>query len=243
MHSGSFQGPNCDSIVVAGSRAGGLVARVSGLVALAMAALFGWGHASPALAAAGVVAPPVHLSPDAARRVIAWRTLVRTNATGPERIKLERVNAFFNRLHYAPDSAAGRGGDEWATPREFLLRNAGDCEDFALAKYFTLRDMGVPARRLRLMYVRTLPRRAAHMVLTYQTMDRDGDILVLDNLRADILPLSRRPDLLPVYSFNAGGLWLTKPRGRAVRVGSSDRLSRWQGLLRRLRHLPGGLVY
>lgn len=231
-----------------GETSAGPVVRRRGRAAVpatfAILALFGWGLARPALAASGPAAAlPAQFATPAGRRLVAWRALVHANATGTERIKLEQVNAFFNRLHYLADSATGRGDDEWATPREFLLRNAGDCEDFALAKYFTLRDMGVPAGHLRLMYVRTRPRDAAHMVLTYRRGGRTGEILVLDNLRAEILPLSQRRDLLPVYSFNASGLWLPRRQGQAFRVGSAERLSRWQDVLRRLRHLPGGLVY
>jgi hypothetical protein len=59
--------------------------------------------------------------------------------------------------------------------------------------------------------------------------------LVLDNLNKEILPASRRNDLQPVYSFNGGGLWLAKQRGLGqAPVGSSDRLSLWTQLQKRL---------
>jgi len=211
----------------------GLLALAAALAAPAAGAAGHSGRAAKAPAELGAPGP-------AARRLAAWRTLLRAGRALDERAKLQRVNRFFNRLRYVPDGRPA--GDQWATPREFLARAGGDCEDFALAKYFTLRALGVPRERLRLTYVRALtPNRArrvqAHMVLTY-TAARPGPgsdrTLVLDNLEADIRPLSRRPDLRPVYSFNGAGLWLADRHGPGRRVGGAERLSRWQDLLRRM---------
>ncbi|MBI4206399.1 MAG: transglutaminase-like cysteine peptidase [Betaproteobacteria bacterium] len=98
--------------------------------------------------------------------------------------------------------------DYWATPIEFLSTNAGDCEDFSIAKYFTLRALGVPDDRLRLTYVKELVQyNQAHMVVAYFPSP-DAEPLVLDNINKTIQPASARSDLLPVYSFNGSNLWL-----------------------------------
>ncbi len=152
--------------------------------------------------------------------------------------KLERVNRFFNRLHFIDDTIHWQQEDYWATPVEFLASNGGDCEDFALAKYFTLRALGVPEERLALTYVKAVRLNRAHMVLTYYP-EPGAEPLVLDNLTEAIQPASRRTDLLPVYSFNGAGLWLAKQRGRGKKVGESGRLSRWRQLLNRM---PDALV-
>ena len=114
-----------------------------------------------------------------------------------------------------------------------LASNGGDCEDFSIAKYFTLREMGIPAERLRLTYVKALKLNQAHMVLTYFPT-ADADPLVLDNLVGEINSASDRDDLLPVYSFNGKGLWLAKARGADKLVGRSQRLSRWQSVIARI---------
>ena len=114
-----------------------------------------------------------------------------------------------------------------------LATNGGDCEDFSIAKYFTLREMGVPEERMRLTYVKALQLDQAHMVLTYYPSP-DAEPLVLDNLDTSILPSSQRTDLLPVYSFNGNGLWLAKREGNDERVGHSERLSRWQEVIARV---------
>lgn len=148
--------------------------------------------------------------------------------------KLNRVNAFFNqRLLFRNDKSVWGAGDYWATPMEFLRKGAGDCEDYALAKYFTLREIGIPASQLRITYVKALQLNQAHMVVTWYARP-DAIPLVLDNLKPAILPATQRTDLLPVYAFNGEGLWLPQATGNK-RVGDSKQLSRWQDLLTRMR--------
>ncbi|KAF0192175.1 MAG: hypothetical protein FD165_1243 [Gammaproteobacteria bacterium] len=173
---------------------------------------------------------------DARKRVITWNTLLQEGKDLADDKKIVLVNRFFNQLRFVSDMEHWGTGDYWATPLEFLGSNGGDCEDFAIAKYFSLRELGVPVERLRLTYVRALkpnPVSQAHMVLAFYPAT-DAEPLVLDNLIDDIRPASQRPDLVPVYSFNGDGLWLAKERGRGRLVGASDRLSRWTELVGRM---------
>jgi predicted transglutaminase-like cysteine proteinase len=170
-------------------------------------------------------------------RLQEWEALIRDNAGISEAEKLTAVNRFFNKYDFVSDAIHWDMEDYWATPVEFIASDGGDCEDFSLAKYFTLKAMGVQESKLNLTYVKALSLNQAHMVLTYY--EKPGaEPLVLDNLVGDIKPASKRTDLLPVYSFNGSGLWIAKQRGRGQLVGKSDRLSRWQELLDRM---PQGL--
>lgn len=169
----------------------------------------------------------------ARRRLVAWQELIRENGALSEFDKLEKVNDFFNRIQFVDDIVHWKKKDYWATPVEFLATNGGDCEDFSLAKYFTLKALGVEENKLNLTYVKAIKYNQAHMVLTYYEKP-DQVPLVLDNLIPEILPASKRKDLVPVYSFNGSGLWLAKSRGKGEKVGSSGRLKRWQDLLRRM---------
>lgn len=165
-----------------------------------------------------------------------WRQLLQEAANSPDLVRLRKANDFFNqRVRFADDSAIWGQADYWATPLETLGRGSGDCEDYAIAKYFTLVHMGVPAERLRLVYVRAQTGFSdltqAHMVLAYD----DGALsepLLLDNLIPDIRPASRRPDLQPVFGFNRTGMYSGALGGQA-RIGGPGPLSRWQDLLRR----------
>jgi len=166
-------------------------------------------------------------------RVVRWDVLAHAQQGATTAEKLELVNRFFNELHFVSDRAHWGQEDYWATPIEFLGSNAGDCEDFVVAKYFTLKEMGVPIERMNLTYVKALKLNQAHMVLTYFETP-DAEPLVLDNLINVIRPASQRNDILPVYSFNGDNLWLAKERGRGQLVGKSSRLSRWTELVGRM---------
>jgi len=84
-------------------------------------------------------------------------------------------------------------------------------------------------------YVKALRLNQAHMVLTYFSAPGTEPV-VLDNLIAEIKPARQRNDLMPVYSFNADGLWLAKQRNVSGQmVGGSERIGLWQDLLQRMR--------
>jgi len=72
------------------------------------------------------------------------------------------------------------------------------------------------------------------MVLTYFENKR-AIPLVLDNLIIDIKEATQRTDLIPVYSFNGTGLWLTKSKG-SQRVSDAARLSLWQNLILKIQN-------
>lgn len=171
----------------------------------------------------------------AASRTQQWRDILLSDKNTEEARKLELVNRFFNRQAFVSDLEHWKKLDYWATPTEFLITDGGDCEDFAIAKYFTLRELGVPAERLRITYVKALTLNQAHMVLTYFPTP-NAEPLVLDNLQGQILPASQRSDLVPVYSFNGESLWLAKElSGRSQLVGGSGRIGLWQDLLARMK--------
>lgn len=170
---------------------------------------------------------------DARSRLVAWEELIIQDNSQSDLEKLERVNNFFNLMEFVDDSIHWGEKDYWATPIEFLGTKGGDCEDFSIAKYFTLKAMGVDEEKLNLTYVKALNYNVHHMVLTYFSTPED-EPLVLDNLVPIIKPASQRTDLIPIYSFNGTGLWLAKQRGRGKLAGSSSRLQRWQDLIERM---------
>ena len=168
----------------------------------------------------------------AVRRLDAWQRLMDTISGRSESQRLAQANAFFNQMRFLNDGEHWGSRDYWATPLEFLGTWAGDCEEFAIAKYVTLVKTGTPTEKLRITYVKALELNQAHMVLTWA--EQAGDVpLVLDNLIGEIKPANQRRDLLPVYSFNADSLWLTQG-GAEKRVSDSSRVGRWQDLRQRM---------
>lgn len=169
----------------------------------------------------------------ARQRVLIWEKLIKSNKHTGSLEKLLLVNNFFNQMNFVNDIDHWGTEDYWATPLQMLTSNGGDCEDYSIAKYFTLRKMGIPAEQMRLTYVKALELNQAHMVLTYYPA-QDADPLVLDNLVNAIQTVSSRKDLLPVYSFNGTDLWLAKKRGGEQHIGRSGRLSRWKAVIARI---------
>lgn len=170
-----------------------------------------------------------------ARRVTEWLDLMDEAAALPERERLRAINNFWNhRVMGGEDIHIWNKTDYWATPLESLAKGAGDCEDFVIAKYFSLIHAGVEPDKLRFIYVRARmgglrsSQSIAHMVLGYYATP-DSEPLVLDNLSGSIQPASRRSDLTPVFSFNAQGIYVAGAATRSV-----DRIGHWRDLMTRM---------
>lgn len=175
----------------------------------------------------------------AVETVIAWRKLMEEARAMPEDEKLKSINVFFNRrMRYASDQDVWGQTDYWASPLEFMGKSAGDCEDYAIAKYVSLQMLGVPAEKLRMIYVRARfggpgsTNSEAHMVLGYYPAPGD-EPLILDSLVGSIRPASSRTDLMPIFSFNTQGLWVGGATSSAA--DPTARLSQWRAVIERMR--------
>ncbi|MEQ6917655.1 transglutaminase-like cysteine peptidase [Halomonas sp. SSM6] len=165
-----------------------------------------------------------------------WFRLLERLRPADLQTRLREVNGFFNRnIRWLDDIEIWNQEDYWATPLETLGRRQGDCEDFSIAKYVTLKELGVPDDELRLIYVRARIGRSgitqAHMVLGYYETPA-ADPLVLDNLMPSITRGSLRNDLDPLFSFNGSGLWAGG--SSQSRADPLARLSRWRRVIDRM---------
>lgn len=124
----------------------------------------------------------------AGQRVKTWREYISLYSALTEKEKLEGINHFFNQLYFVNDIDLWGQKDYWATPLEFLGSNAGDCEDFTIAKYFSLIELGVSDNKLRLVYVKAIELNQFHMVLAYYETP-SSEPLILDNINQRFLPL------------------------------------------------------
>lgn len=166
-----------------------------------------------------------------------WQALLASAKSAPESEKLKRVNDFFNRnIGFDEDLSIWQQTDYWATPLEAVGKGRGDCEDFSIVKYYTLRQLGIPVSKMRLIYVkaRQAGGQRAHMVLAYYSSP-SAEPLVLDNLDPAIRPASKRTDLSPVFSFNSQGIYAGVAGNAAASSGGTSKLSRWDDLMRRAR--------
>jgi predicted transglutaminase-like cysteine proteinase len=145
----------------------------------------------------------------APKRALALLNMMNRAKDLDEKAKLEKVNDFFNGTPYHSDQSVWGVSDYWATRLQFIGKDKGDCEDYVIAKYFTLKEMGVPTSKLYMTYAKSLKFKVAHMVLIYYETPKSIP-LVLDNYNFKILPANQRDDLVPVYSFSGDDLFNAK---------------------------------
>ncbi|MBI3873681.1 MAG: transglutaminase-like cysteine peptidase [Arcobacter sp.] len=119
--------------------------------------------------------------------------------------KIIRTNVFINKIIPKNDPI---GTNEWASPKEFLMKGYGDCEDYVIAKYFTLLDLNIDEKKLYLSVVKVKGVKNYHMILLYQ--DDLNHLFVLDNLSWKIKLLEDRKDLQFLYAFNNNHSYMLK---------------------------------
>ncbi len=154
--------------------------------------------------------------------------------------KLNRVNSYINKIRSKHDKVSNRGGentigDYWMTPKEFFIAGSGDCEDYAIAKMYTLLYLGIDPKKLFLSVVKVKGHTTLHMILLYFDK-KDAIPLVLDNLSWKILPFDQREDLSPLFAFN----WIDsydfkdKKLDRKITIDWGKE-NKWENLLKRLK--------
>ena len=148
--------------------------------------------------------------------------------------KLSYVNAFYNKILPINDSTKYNVDDHWSTPKEFLINGRGDCEDYAIAKYFTLLEVGIPKDKLFLSVVKVKGEANYHMVLLY-IENKKSMPLVLDNLSFKVVSFDIRKKLEPKFIFNEKEAFILKNKKIYKRVKIDwGKVDKWQNLLTRV---------
>jgi predicted transglutaminase-like cysteine proteinase len=132
-----------------------------------------------------------------------WRQLQASLEGVSDREKINKVNAFFNQWPYLSDALVWGVEDYWPTACEFI-RRSGDCTGFAIAKYYALRHLGLPAERLRLAALSNVMTGKGHAALVVYL---DGEALVLDTVTSEALPHTRLTHYRPLYTVNEEHMW------------------------------------
>lgn len=205
-----------------------------GLTTLVLCLALAWGPAPAVTFDPGALASYArqHYGAKAGRAVESWQAMLGQAAGLDEQEKLRMVNGFWNNALIGGEDLSVWGQvDYWATPLQSLAKGSGDCEDYVIGKYFSLLYLGVAPEKLRFVYVRAQigSQSIAHMVLGYYPQPQ-AEPLVLDSLVDRIQPAHNRPDLTPVFSFNAQGVYM--PGGKRSSV---ENIGRWRDLLSRMR--------
>ncbi len=133
-----------------------------------------------------------------------WHRFLKKIGTLPLRDQIDEVNLYFNKVRYIIDPVNYGKKDYWATPKQFFSKN-GDCEDYAISKYLSLRKLGVPVQNMRILVLRDLNLKVAHAVLVVYYK---GEPLILDNQISQVVNADRIRHYQPIYSINEKHWWL-----------------------------------
>lgn len=148
-----------------------------------------------------------------------WAKLVEEQRGKDLPTQLRAINGFMNESRYIVDPINWGLKDYWATPNQFFAKY-GDCEDYAIAKYLTLKRLGVAPDKLRIVVLQDLNLRLAHAVLAVYTDDR---IIILDNQIKQTVDASAIRHYRPIFSINEDAWWLHRPSGQARATSARPR--------------------
>ena len=123
-----------------------------------------------------------------------------------EKIKIQKVNRYINQIVPRYDLYNYQNQEYWATPFEFFSNAGGDCEDYVIAKMYSLELLGISKKDMYMSAVKEKYVGGDHMVLSL-SVDKNRPPLVLDNLSTKVLPIDKRVDLDLVFMFNDYGFY------------------------------------
>ncbi len=172
----------------------------------ATAGMGGWQHVQGLIASeqklyskcdAGDKACPAYLA--------TWRKNLKSWSAESTANQLTSVNAWVNQqIRYTDDKAVYNKADYWASPAQ-SLKGRGDCEDYVIAKYASLKALGFGEDSMRIIIVNDTRKSLGHAVLSVRTAQ---GVYILDNQNARPVPHQQISYYAPVSSFNASGRWI-----------------------------------
>ena len=154
---------------------------------------------------------PVFIPGKAFKKGVTWDSFKSKAPQGNKMELLRYVNSFWNTWPYVEDIVNWKQEDYWEIPAEFL-KKSGDCEDYSIIKYFTLKELGIAPESMRIVVVRDTIRNFAHAVLAVYV---NGDAFILDNLSNSVLSHTKLRQYSPQYSVNESGRW-AHMKGRKI---------------------------
>ena len=142
----------------------------------------------------------------AKNRSLDYQKIINNLRSKSESEQVLLLNTYLNQLISLSDSETKNIKDYWSTPKEFLIKGRGDCEDYAIIKYYSMIKLGFDRDKLYLTMVKELLHGRNHMVLSYFPNPHHQP-LILDNLSFKVLPLNKRTDLKARYFINDNGVF------------------------------------
>lgn len=140
-----------------------------------------------------------------------WRELLESLQGKPLKEQMKAINDWANAHPYIIDQINWGLEDFWETPTEFMAMN-GDCEDYAIAKYYSLKQLGYDDEQMRIMIVQDFNLGGIiHAILG--VYDDDRELYILDNQIPQVMPATRIYHYRPIYGINESAWWMFTPKG------------------------------
>jgi predicted transglutaminase-like cysteine proteinase len=136
-------------------------------------------------------------------RTEEWTSFIASLKGKDRRAQLEAVNRYINRSPYITDLANWGVNDFWETLGEFIAKD-GDCEDYAIAKYYSLKELGFDPSEMRIVILEDENLHVSHAVLA---VFLNGQALILDNQLPDVVRDTSIVNYRPIYSINEQAWW------------------------------------
>ncbi len=144
-----------------------------------------------------------------------WRGFINSLKGKDKLTQIRAVNFRMNKAKYITDRTNWGRKDYWATPAEFMA-NFGDCEDYAIIKYLSLRMLGFEEKELRVVAVKDLNLKVGHAVLVvFWENPKTGKkrSLLLDNQIKKVVDARAVRHYQPVFSINKNNWWRHRSSG------------------------------
>jgi predicted transglutaminase-like cysteine proteinase len=135
------------------------------------------------------------------------------------RARLGEINRAIN-LAIRPVSDQAQYGeiDVWSSPLVTFTHGAGDCEDYAIAKFVALRQAGIAPDDLRIVIMRDTVRGEDHAVAAARL---DGHWLTLDNRRMAMVEDADIRNYRPLFAIDQNGVM--RYSDAPLRAGGTER--------------------
>jgi len=146
-----------------------------------------------------------------------YASFLNTIKAEDDKTKIQKVNLYINKIVPRYDSYNYKNEEYWATPFEFFSSAGGDCEDYVIAKMYSLEQLGISPKIMYMSAVKEKYRGGNHMVLSLH-VDKNTPPLVLDNLSTRVLPIDKRVDLELMFMFNENGFFKLTNRQKIIRI-------------------------
>jgi len=142
---------------------------------------------------------PLYSSGPVSTGVAAWKAALKHLKGLPAHQQIKAVNDLLNAVPYVDDQIRFGYAGYWAATPERFFSEGGDCKDYALAKYASLRALGFPPEKLRITFVFDKVHNVPHAILIV------NNTYVLDNQSRDLETITHINRYQPLFSFNSDG--------------------------------------